>query len=470
MSRGKDLVKNTGILAIGKLSAKLFTFLLLPLYTSALQPEDYGTIDVLQTVISLSLYIVTLQIDAAVFRFLIEHRDDAKKQTVYLSCGMLVFFIGSVLFTVVCILINTFWAIPHVALLIAAYWANSFSNIMLNILRGYGHNAMYSIGSTAITLVALVTNVVLIVGFHVGGEAILLALLFSNLVGGVFLFAYEKMWQKIRMTSLDFAAVREMLVYSIPLVPTAVSWWVANMSDRILILAFLGTGANGIYAAANKIPAIYTTIYTIFNMAWTENVTLAMKDADRDAYLNNMMFSSYKLFSFLVLGIICCSSLFFKVLIGVNYWDSYPHIFILLVAVFVNSMCSMYGAIFIGFKDSKTTGITTLIGAVVNFIINIFCIKAIGLYAASVSTVLSYLVILIVRIKAAKKMVKVQIPAGFTIQLVLAFIIVGIAYFINNTLLTLVVLGAVCVWGVMCNKKIVVSIFSGLRNRIRAKG
>ena len=74
MSREKKLVKNAAILAIGQLSSKVFTFLLLPIYTSLLAPDDFGTIDVLQTVISLALYFVTLQIENAVFRFVIENR------------------------------------------------------------------------------------------------------------------------------------------------------------------------------------------------------------------------------------------------------------------------------------------------------------------------------------------------------------------------------------------------------------
>lgn len=48
--REKSLIKNTGILAIGTLASKVFSFFLLPLYTAVLTTEDYGTVDVLQTV------------------------------------------------------------------------------------------------------------------------------------------------------------------------------------------------------------------------------------------------------------------------------------------------------------------------------------------------------------------------------------------------------------------------------------
>ena len=90
MSREKKLVKNTAILAIGQLSSKIFTFLLLPVYTSLLTPDDYGTIDALQTVISLALYFVTLQIENAVFRFVIENRTKEDDQISYVTSASIV--------------------------------------------------------------------------------------------------------------------------------------------------------------------------------------------------------------------------------------------------------------------------------------------------------------------------------------------------------------------------------------------
>lgn len=458
MSRGNNLVKNTGILAIGKLSARIFTFLLLPLYTKLLSTDDYGTVDVLQTVISLSLYIVSLQIDAAIFRFIIESRKNTQKQIDYLSCSVFVYLTSAIIFTVLIILCGFFWTIPHKWLLILCYWSNSFSNIMQGVMRGYGHNGMYSLVSMVITLIALVVNVILIAGFHLGGETILFALFFSNLVGGVWMFFYEKMWVKIKLSSIKIDTLKELLRYSVPLIPNAVSWWIVNVSDKLLIFYFCGSHYNGIYAAANKIPAIYTTIFTVFNLAWTENVTLAMTDSDRDNYFNRIIQTSYRMFSFLVVEIICFTSLFFKMLIGENYYSSYPHIFILLIAVFLNSMCSMYGGIFIGFKDSKNIGMTTLIGAIANVMLNFIFIHRLGLFAASISTLISYLIVLIIRRLYITRMIKLQSSITLFVQMILAFVISGFAYFYNNMVVTIFIMICILVWGIYVNWNIVIKI------------
>ena len=76
LSREKSLVKNTIIITIGKVCTQLITFFLLPVYTALLSTEEYGTVDLLNTLISLCLPIVTFQIEQALFRHLIDSRNN----------------------------------------------------------------------------------------------------------------------------------------------------------------------------------------------------------------------------------------------------------------------------------------------------------------------------------------------------------------------------------------------------------
>ena len=52
MSKEKTLAKNTVIVSIGKISTQLISFFLLPLYTAYLTTNEYGTVDLLNTLIS----------------------------------------------------------------------------------------------------------------------------------------------------------------------------------------------------------------------------------------------------------------------------------------------------------------------------------------------------------------------------------------------------------------------------------
>ena len=57
MNREKTLLKNTAIITIGKICTQAITFFLLPLYTSILSTEEYGTVDLLNTYISIIIII-----------------------------------------------------------------------------------------------------------------------------------------------------------------------------------------------------------------------------------------------------------------------------------------------------------------------------------------------------------------------------------------------------------------------------
>ena len=75
MNRGRELAKNTMIISIGKIGTQFVSFLLLPLYTAKLTTEEYGTVDLLNTYISLLIPIIVFQIEQAIFRYLIDARE-----------------------------------------------------------------------------------------------------------------------------------------------------------------------------------------------------------------------------------------------------------------------------------------------------------------------------------------------------------------------------------------------------------
>ena len=71
MKKGKysTLGKNTLLFAVSSFGTKIITFLLVPLYTSVLSTNDYGTIDLITAAVQLLIPILTLNIQDAVLRF-----------------------------------------------------------------------------------------------------------------------------------------------------------------------------------------------------------------------------------------------------------------------------------------------------------------------------------------------------------------------------------------------------------------
>ena len=76
MSRNKDLIKNTMILSIGQFVPKVMSLIVLPILTTCLTKFEYGLYDLTLTVASFCIPLITLQIQQAVFRFLLETKDN----------------------------------------------------------------------------------------------------------------------------------------------------------------------------------------------------------------------------------------------------------------------------------------------------------------------------------------------------------------------------------------------------------
>ena len=108
MGRTQNLVKNTMILAVGNIFTKLITFFLLPLYTAILSTEEYGIIDLLNTLVSLLLPIVTFQVEQAMFRRLIEIRNNEEEKKTVISTGVFSVVIQCLIYLVLFFIVSSF--------------------------------------------------------------------------------------------------------------------------------------------------------------------------------------------------------------------------------------------------------------------------------------------------------------------------------------------------------------------------
>ena len=96
VDRNKELAINTVILGIGQLIPKFLAIVLLPLLTSYLTTEEYGNYDLILSIASLLIPVVTMQIQQAVFRYLLASKS-AENKTLYVTGSLVYIGISSVI-------------------------------------------------------------------------------------------------------------------------------------------------------------------------------------------------------------------------------------------------------------------------------------------------------------------------------------------------------------------------------------
>ena len=137
MGETSRLIKNTGIIAVGGMATKLVSFLLLPLYTSVLSTADYGTVDYINTIALFCVPAVSLLMDEALFRFLIDCRTDEDRSTaVTASCAVLL--AGCVCFAVMAILVWLLFEPENLGWVVGLVVAGALLQMASAVLRGFG--------------------------------------------------------------------------------------------------------------------------------------------------------------------------------------------------------------------------------------------------------------------------------------------------------------------------------------------
>ena len=230
----------------------------------------------------------------------------------------------------------------------------------------------------------------------------------------------------------------------------------------ILSIALLiGSGA----AAATKIPSVLNVVQNSFTFAWQENASIVSEDEDADRYYSNMFDSIYTFLAGMLALLIAATPIMFKILIKGNYEEAYYQMPILFMGTFFSCITAFLGGIYVAKKKTKSVGITTVVCAVINLAIDLIFVKQIRVYAASISTLVSYMALAIFRMIDVQKFQKIEYNIRKIVFYLAALSGMCILCFINNFYINILNFVIGCLFALITNRKMI----SGMLNMIKKK-
>lgn len=451
MSRNTELAKNTAILTIGKACTQCISFLLLPLYTSILSTEDYGIYDLLVTYSTLLLPLVNWQLDQGLFRFMLDCRENERAKCRLFSTLLLFSLLQSIVYIILFIIIKPFLRIANAYFLLLYVVFQVFIALLLQFVRGLGQSVKYAIASFISASSTTIFNVIALVILKMGLQGLFVSTLVAQAFTLIYLFYASKCWKFFSINEIDFKIFKRVGAYSIPLIPNNLAWWAVNASDRSIISVFLGTAANGIYSIANKFPNIFINFYNILNLSWTESVSLHYKDPDRDEFLTETITSLFKLFAAACFGIVACMPFIFPFLVNKEFGAAYDQILILMYAMLVRVLVGLYSCIYVAQKKAKKIASTSLLAAIINIIVNVSLINFIGVYAASISTLIAFATMFIVRYIDVNKSVRMKIKRSIVLGSIVIGSMLAFSYYSNNYIIQIIALFITTIYAFFTN-------------------
>lgn len=403
----KRLFADTGLFALSSFGSKFLVLFLAPLYTYVLSTEEYGTADLIQTTVTFLYPLLTLSISEAVLRFAM---DKGTNRSEILNTGLL--FVASSSVLLACAYPIGVRILPD----LQPFWFAFDAYYLLYNLRDCFGNYVKAIGKTKTfafmgilhTCVLLCCSMLFLLVFHLGLKGYIASILFSTAVASVYLFVGGEIYKEIAHLRVDRHLGKEMLRYSLPLIPTLLSWSINTNIDKYMIISMYGIGASGIYSIAHKIPSILTMILNVFLQAWQLNAISIRNEEGEETYYNGVYSATKTVCTILCIVLIPFSKILTKLLFSSAYFEAWRYMPMLILSALFSALSGFLAAPFRAYKDSAGLFISVGIGAVANIALNALLLPTLGVIGAAIATAISFMIVWCIRMHTVQKHVRIH--------------------------------------------------------------
>lgn len=423
----KRFIKTAAIFFTGNVLSKLVSFFLLPLYTSRLSPEQYGSYDIVVSIINLIAPIAFLQIWDGVFRFAFDYETNEDKQKT-INNGTFIYFCGIIFYIALFNAMSVYFEIEYsvYALLYGFFFALQY--IYTFAARVYLKNKLFAVSGVINTVITAVLNIILILLFGWDVKSLYISHIVGIVIQLIIIEFSIGVIRKFKMSHIDKKLVLKMIRFSVPLCVATISYWLLSGYTKTLIHEKLSTYANGVYAVANKFASMITIAVTVFQYAWNEMAYMMANEQDRTKNYNICVDIMLKGTLWGTANICLLVKLVFPYLIDAQYSDALELIPACIIGVAFNSLAGFLGTLFMTEKKTGFILTSTLISAAINIVIGYIGCVLWGLQGAVVSLAIAFLLLLVLRIIKLIISYSVKVEVNNVLHLaVLAISVLGFA-------------------------------------------
>lgn len=427
MGKYKRFGRNTIYVLLGNISAKGIGFVMLPLYTRWLSVEDYGISDIITVYVTLLLGIVSCCIAEAIFIFPKNKSKDVQKR--YLSSALAFLSIISLIVLFVFLFIklcSISWNVEssftkYIWYIYALLLSQILQSISQQFTRSIDKMAIYSITGIVVAISTAIFAFIFIPGR--GVEGYIISLIIAHYCGSLFAIVASKSYRYISVKSISLVSCKEMLMYSIPLIPNGIMWWMVNAINRPIMEHYVGFHDIGIYAVANKFPSMLTVLLNVFVHSWQISVLEEFGKPSYSVFYNKLL----RLFVILSSMLLLVMTLFSKQLVFLfttsDYYEAWLYIPILTLGVVFSNLGGFAGGNFSAVKQSKYYFFSSMWAALSALLFNTILIPVWGLIGAVTSTLISFFVLAVSRFVYSSRFVKANHILNYVIILLLNIIL-----------------------------------------------
>lgn len=377
---------------------KAVPFLLLPVLTTYLSPDEFGIVSNFLVFSSILLIFVGLNVDGAISANYFKY---SKKQLAdYVATSLVIAFAGFLL-TAACIYFfkNIIFSytklLPGYQLLtVVLVFFQVFTLINMTLWRLEEKALKFGIYQILQTVLNLGLSLYFIIQLYRGWQGRVEGNAIAVIVFGLLSLYFLKVRGYLRFEwKLDYMV--DALKFGLPLVPHSLSLWMRSGIDKILLTKYLGEAANGIYSTGLQFGVLLGFVTTAFNNAFipflfkklTNNNEVELeKEKKKLVKMTYMVMLVY-----IVLGLLftLLSILAIKYLLPGTYQDSTQFVFWAMLSQVFQGMYFLTGNYIFYAKKTKHLPTITFSCGLLQLGLSYFFIITFGAIGAAYSAVIA---------------------------------------------------------------------------------
>ncbi len=462
MSKGKQLALNTIIVGISKVSTALAVFVVLPIYTKHLTTGEYGVVDLVTVYAALIVPTLTLRLELAIFRWLIDARKDTNRVRTIISNTLRIVVLSTTIFSLAFWAINFFIPIPYAPLIYLYLIASVLSGIALQIARGLGNIRIFAIGGITNGALSAAVGGTLVAVFGMGVNGVLTGMLVGAAAASLLVITTLKL-PRLSFGPRDHSLQKEMIQFSTPMIPNGLSGWAIIAGSKVIISATLGVTANGIYAVAGRFTTLFSGLYEVFNITWTESASINITSKGRDEFFTKTINAAFLFFGSVSILLIAALPIAFPWFVNESFSSAAVYIPILTIGFLFDTIVRMIGALYVALRLTRQVMYTTITAAAISLTGTLLFINTIGLWAPVIASVVGLATMAVFRYYDIRRRgVNVRIRPLNILLIALGLGLVLTVYYapVASIQLNLMAVFTATVFGITLNRDIVKLILS----------
>ena len=423
------MLRNLGIYAVGSVGSRLFTFLLVPIYSFFLDPGEFGYYDICLATVMLLLPIITMQLREGALRFLLDAQNDTERTRIVTYCIMTTLR-NVAICTAIGVLFQFLFTIRYLWLTILFAIMFALFELVQQLLRGLGHTKLFATCGVICSILVFAISVPLVVWTDMGVEGVFWGNILARAITMLIAEYKVKIFSNFISRNIDTKDVgRELMRYCLPMIVVNLIVIFIGTSNRFFIEHFLGLHDNGMYAVAVKFASVLEALALIVNQTWQETAIRLYGDSDRDVFYTKVLNAYIWTLVVLVVGISFVVRLLYGYIVGPEYQESVWLVYPLVLSSMFLSLLVFYD---MGYHCSKNTSrqlpclfMALVISIVTNYLFTIQW----GIYGIVASINVTYLFMLIYKMIDTRKYMLLNIDS-YSIIMLMLLILSGIMYYV----------------------------------------